>query len=197
MKFIYTFTMFVFSCCNNLFAQQFSLQTFNAKQEKISKNGIKVLGSFAGANIIYGSIAANQTNGKTKYFHEMNAIWNSVTLGIVGLGILTSKKGELTSFNSTLTKQQQIEKLFLFNIGLDAAYIAGGAYIKERSFNSKKNALKLKGYGESIMLQGGALLLFDGVMYYLQHKHGKKLQAATEKLQFTTTSHGIGLLVRL
>ena len=179
------------------FAQQTNLTAFNKERERINRTGIKVLAGYSAASIIYGSIAAGQATGSNKYFHEMNAIWNGITLGITGIGFFTAKKEGILSYTESLKKQHNVEKLFLFNAGLDVAYIAGGAYLKERSKTTTKNALRLKGYGESVMLQGGVLLLFDGVMYAIHNRHGKSLQKMGEKIQLTTTVNGIGLVVKL
>ena len=179
------------------FAQQAELTAFNKERERISRTGIKVLAGYSAANIIYGSIAAGQAAGSNKYFHEMNAIWNGITLGITGIGFLTAKKEGILSYNESLKKQHNIEKLFLFNAGLDVAYIAGGAYLKERSKTTTKNPLRLKGYGESVMLQGGVLLLFDGIMYAIHNRHGKNLNKMGEKLQLSASGNGIGLVVKL
>lgn len=47
------------------------------------------------------------------------------------------------------------------------------------------------------MLQGGVLLLFDGIMYALHSKHGKVLNKMGENITFTSTGNGIGLVVKL
>ena len=178
-------------------AQQTELTAFNKERERISRTGLKVLAGYSAANIIYGSIAAGQATGSNKYFHEMNAIWNGITLGITGIGFLTAKKEGIFSYSESIKKQQNIEKLFLFNGGLDVAYIAGGAYLKERAKTTTKNPHRLKGYGESVMLQGAVLLLFDGIMYAIHNMHGKALAKMGEKVQLTTSGNGIGLLVKL
>ena len=179
------------------FAQQTNLDKFNKEREKISKTGIKILAGYSAANIIYGSIAAGQSTGSNKYFHEMNAIWNGITLGITGIGFLTAKKEGTLSYSESLKKQQNIEKFFLFNAGLDVAYIAGGAYLKERAKTTTKNPLRLKGYGESVMLQGGVLLLFDGIMYAIHNRHGKFLNKMVENIKLMGTENGISLVVKL
>lgn len=180
-----------------LFAQQSLLNSYNKEREKISKNGLKVLATYSVANIVYGSIAASQTSGSNKYFHEMNAIWNGITLGITGIGFLTAKKETELTYSASLQKQSQVEKLFLFNTGLDVAYVVGGAYLKERAKTTSKNPAKLKGYGESVMLQGGVLLLFDGIMYALHNRHGRLLNKMGENLKLASTGNGIGLIVKL
>lgn len=179
------------------FAQQTDLTAFNKERERISRTGLKVLAVYSAANILYGSIAAGQATGSNKYFHEMNAIWNGITLGITGIGFLTAKKEGALTYSASLTKQQNIEKLFLFNTGLDVAYIAGGAYLKERAKTTTKNPLRLKGYGEAVMLQGGVLLLFDGIMYAVHNKHGKLLNKMGEKFTLSSTMNGVGLVVKL
>ena len=179
------------------FAQQTNLTGFNKEKERLSRTGIKGLAVYSAANIIYGSIASSQTTGSNKYFHEMNAIWNGITLGITGIGFLTAKKEGTLSYGESLKKQQHIEKLFLFNAGLDVAYIAGGAYLKERAKTTIKNPLRLKGYGESIMLQGGVLLLFDGIMYTIHNRHGILLNKMGENIKLASTPNGIGFIVKL
>lgn len=193
----YIVLLLILICSTKIFSQQNSLNLYNKEREKLSKTGIKILATYSAANIIYGSIAAGQATGRNKYFHEMNAIWNGITLGITGIGLLTAKKeGELT-YSASLKKQGKIEKLFLFNAGLDIAYVAGGAFLKEKSKTNIKNSAKLRGYGESVMLQGGILFLFDGIMYALHNKHGKILNKMGENINFSTTGNGIGLIVKL
>ena len=180
-----------------VFSQQTNFDRFNKERQKISKTGIKILATYSAANIIYGSIAASQTTGSNRYFHEMNAIWNSITMGITGIGILTAKKEGQLSYNASLKKQANIEKLFLFNAGLDIAYFTGGAFLKEKSKTNIKNPKKLEGYGESVMLQGGLLFLFDGIMYALHNNHGKFLNKMGENIKIIETENGIGLVVKL
>ena len=181
MKVISLLLCFILYASTN-FCQQVVNQ-FNKERQKISKTGIKILTGYTVANIIYGSIASSQTTGSTHYFHQMNAIWNGITLGFLGVGMITAKKEMDLNYASSLTKQNNIEKVFLFNAGLDLAYVAGGAYLNERSKNVA-NSSTLSGYGESIIVQGGVLLLFDAIMYSIHQHHGKKLIRMAEKISF-------------
>lgn len=196
MKKLFIFTILIFSALQ-IFAQQKELDQFNLERQHISRNGVKIIAGWSAANIIFGSIAAGHADKSVKYFHEMNAIFNGVTLGIAGLGYLTAKKEGSLSLAESIKKQHGIEKLFLFNAGLDIAYIAGGAYLQERAKTSIKNNYKYQGYGRSIMVQGGALLLFDGVMYFLHDCHGKKLNTIIDNINLSVTGDGIGLIINL
>lgn len=191
--------VFVLMCLLSFvgFGQQTELQTFNAQRNKIDKNAFKILGAYSAANVIYGSVASSQTTGRNKYFHQMNAIWNGVTLGIATIGYLTKRPEGDLSYSASLKKQHSTEKLFLFNAGLDLAYIAGGAYIYETGKTSTRKPERLKGYGQSVMLQGGILLVFDAVVYAIHNRHGQKLNSLTERLQLSATGNGIGVTVGL
>jgi len=192
-------TSFALACLlqATAYCQQTDLGTFNDQRNRIDKAAFKVLGAYSAANVIYGSIASSQSSGSNKYFHQMNAIWNGVTLGITALGYLTKKQEGNLSYSGSLKKQHTTEKLFLFNAGLDLAYIAGGAYLYEKSKTSTNNPERLKGYGQSVMLQGGVLLVFDAVVYAIHNRHGKKLTGLADRLQLSATGNGIGISVGL
>jgi len=184
-------------CTVSALAQQTTLNEFNARRQQIDKTSITLLASYSAANIVYGTIASGQTTGSNKYFHQMNAIWNGVTLGIVAVGHFTAKKEGSLDMAASLKKQHAVKKLFLFNTALDLAYVAGGAYMYEKSKTTSNKPERLKGYGQSVMLQGGVLFLFDGVMYAIHQRHGKKLDQLLQKVQLTATGNGIGVVVKL
>ncbi|MEB2785994.1 hypothetical protein U3A59_15210 [Algoriphagus sp. E1-3-M2] len=58
------------------------LQGFNHTRISYNEKGMVILGGWAVGNMIWGGIAAGQTNGQTKAFHQMNLYWNSVNLFI-------------------------------------------------------------------------------------------------------------------
>ncbi len=178
------------------YSQMTALDKFNRERENINRKELKVLGIYAAGSMIYSGAALSGSSGSNKYFHKMNVIWNGINLGLAGLSLLAPREKPQSYMNS-MRKQAGAEKLFAFNAGLDLAYILGGAYTRERSFSSTDNADKMKGYGESIMLQGGVLLILDAVMFAVHNKHGKILNKMGEKLTVGATSNGIGLVVKL
>ncbi len=183
---------------SNVFSQlQSDINAYNRQKNKITRNGMKVLAGWSAANVIYSAIATGQSSGTSRYFHQMNVMWGGINLGIAALGYLGTKNKDGMSLIESLKKQAGVEKTYMFNAGLDLAYIASGFYLKERAKNTTKNPQKLKGYGESIILQGAALLLLDGVMFTLHNRHGKKLYKMMDKVQVGATGNGISLLVKL
>lgn len=89
--------------------------------------------------------------------------------------------------------QHSIEKILLFNAGLDLAYVAGGFYLKERGLRTDNS--KLIGFGKSVILQGAFLLAFDGVMYGFHQTHLKELQEIMQNISLGPT--GFSMVIPL
>jgi len=196
MKKIIVFIVVAYSTLPAFSQQQTDLDIFNRQRNKITKNGMFVLSGWSAANLIYSGIATSQAHGTNLYFHQMNVMWGSINLGLAALGYLGLKNKDGMSLVQSLKQQAGIEKTYLLNLGLDVAYVTAGLYLKERS-KSRDNPQKLKGYGESIILQGTALFALDAVMFTAHNMHGKKLYKLMDKTQIGITGNGLGLVVKL
>ncbi len=160
-----------------------NLKAFKTQQASINTRGMKVLGGWAIINLGVSGLGAHSKKGADKHFHIMNASWGAVNLVIAGIGYFAERKNvKDTSFNannlrSVLKAQSSIEKILLFNAGLDVAYVVGGFYLKERAlrFQNSHNIRyeKLTSYGRSFIVQGGFLFVFDLVHYFLHRFHRK------------------------
>lgn len=184
----------LFFSLSTAYAQSSSeLLTFNQQRLQTNKIGMLTLGSWALANIGTGAIAARQGSGSNKYFHQMNAYWNVVNLALAGFGYYGSATADPASFNlfSSMKEHYNMEKILLLNAGLDAAYIATGLYLTELAKNSTSQADRLKGFGQSIMLQGGFLLAFDTVLFFIHNSHVKQLKTILDNISFTGNSVGV------
>jgi hypothetical protein len=178
--------------------QPTTLAGFEQQRIQYNKKGMLVLGSWSAANIITSAFAANTSNRQAHYFHQMNIMWNGVNLALAGLGYLgaTKEKSDNINLTNVLGHQSKTEKLFLFNAGLDVAYVTTGFYLKERA-NSNTNPDKLKGYGNAVAAQGGFLLLFDAIMYAVHNKHGRALKNFTDKVQLAAGPAGLTMVYKL
>ncbi|MEM0942082.1 MAG: hypothetical protein AAF600_20130 [Bacteroidota bacterium] len=191
--FIFTVAFFLV-----LFATaQTSLDRFNQERLDLNQKGMLVLGSWALANIISSPIFAGRSSGSIRAFHQMNGYWNSVNLVIAGFGYYNAFKGEANglSLAESILEQQSIEKILLFNAGLDLAYITGGFYLRERAKRGVKNESRLNGFGNALLLQGGFLFAFDLVFYLVQRGHASVLFEHIEGITFH--SNGLGLIWRI
>jgi hypothetical protein len=167
-------------------------------RNRITQKAMLTLGAWATANIAAGFIVASQTHGEVKYAWRMNAYWNFINLGLAGMGYLNARRAVMKKFGLTdnLTAQQSIEKLYVFNLGLDLVYITGGFYLRERGNSQTKadSRDQFKGYGTSIAIQGGFLLLMDGVMIMLHHKNTIRLNNRVRRLELNAGPAGLGLV---
>ncbi len=152
-----------------LFAQSDNLLQINDLRLEKQRIGMLVLGSWAVGNMATGAILVGQRKGEDRYFHLMNIGWNAVNLGLATVGYLNAIHADPSSFDiaTTITQQYNIEKILLLNTGLDVGYMLGGLYLMERSKNNNKNPERLKGFGKSIVLQGGFLFAFDLAFYFV------------------------------
>lgn len=150
-----------------------------------------VLGAWGAANTVVGAIGLATAEGETKYFHQMNLIWGVANFAIAASGYIGSRKRGANLTPSQSAKQQSaIEKTFLVNGALDLVYITAGLYCLEKG-NTASNRDRYKGYGKSLLLQGGGLLIFDAVMYFTHVTHGKVLYQLLDKIQFSGTAAAI------
>lgn len=163
---------------------------------KLVQNNMYVLGAWASANIIQGTISASNTQGSEKAFHQMNAYWNTVNFAIAGVGLLGIRKQMKKEYGlfANLTEQQKLEKILLVNSGLDLAYITTGLYLKERGM--RLNNPRNEGFGNSLLLQGAFLLVFDLIQYGQHHKNTRWLEKKMDHLQMGISANGFGLSYR-
>jgi hypothetical protein len=174
--------------CGWAMARQADPDLMEINRERIALNttGMLVLGGWAVSNIAVGSIGMARSGGRTRYFHQMNAAWNTVNLAIAGFGYYGLKNSALdVSLSETISEFHNFEKILLFNAGLDVGYIAMGAFLWERGLRKQNN--RLTGYGQSLILQGAFLFSFDMILWLLNRNQSGALMEIVDSIQFTGT----------
>ena len=132
--------------------------------------GLAVLTAWALANLLISGYLLPRTDRRLPafYFHGMNAIWGIINAGLAAWGVLHLQRhapADLT-LATALTEQLGLEKTFLFNAGLDVAYVTAGFWLVARAaVPGAARPQRLLGFGQSLWVQGGFLLVFDGVMW--------------------------------
>lgn len=153
------------------------LSSINLKRQKITNIGMITLGTWAIGNMAGSGIMSLNRQGASGYFHQMNFLWNTVNLGLAASGLYSSMTEEvlLLSLSESLEAQHRLEKILLLNVGLDFAYMTGGLLMMERSRRKESQSQRFLGYGRSLLLQGGFLLLFDCGLYAVLSHQGNAL----------------------
>ena len=196
MKKIYAL-VFGFFLITNAVAQKNFNDSIADSRNRITETAMLTLGSWAAANIATGFIIAGQTQGQTKYVWQMNAYWNFVNGGLAVMGYIRARKAmaQKYGFAENESEQLSIEKLYALNFGLDLAYIATGFFLHEKGMNNSnvKSHDQLMGYGTSLVIQGGFLLLMDGIVLSLHHKNSIRLNRKLKSLELGAGPNGLGL----
>lgn len=183
-----------------LFAQESisdSLFAFHQSRMNINESAMLMLGGWAAGNILVGTYGNFKANGEIKYFHQFNAAWNIVNLGIAAFGYFNAVNSDPATMTNLeiLNDYTSLQSFLLLNAGLDVAYIMTGFYLKERA-KSSSSSERLRGYGNSLLLQGGFLLVFDVALYFIhQNNAGVNLYPHLES--FLAGGVGIGINMRL
>ena len=155
--------------------------------------GMYVLGGWALANMAAGAYGWAAFEGEKKYFSQMNLFWNVVNLSIAGFALYSNYSADLLSLGDgeIMTKHLKTERLFLINSGLDVAYMGAGILMRHLGTGSERRGDLLKGYGNAVILQGGFLLVFDIVMYFIFRDIRPASIELTSALQQGTLHAGI------
>ena len=174
-----------------------SLTSFHQSRMNINESAMLVLGGWAVGNILVGTYGNFKASGEAKYFHQFNAMWTVVNLGIAAFGYLNAVNSDpalMTNFE-ILKDYNSLQSFLLLNGGLDVAYIATGFYLKERSKNSSSSE-RLRGYGNSLLLQGGFLLAFDIALYFI-HQNNADINLYPHLESMFAGGVGIGINIKL
>ncbi|WP_372950386.1 DUF6992 family protein [Mariniphaga sp.] len=163
------FSILIFSAAHG----QGDYKTFYERSLKTNNTGMYILGSWAVANMVAGGWGWSQTTGQTKYFHQMNFFWNTVNLSIAGIALYSNLNASFSDFSTMeiMEKHTKTENLYLINAGLDVLYIGTGFLLKHLATKKPNRHDLLKGYGNSVILQGSFLFIFDLVLWKIQYDH--------------------------
>ncbi|MBN2215558.1 MAG: hypothetical protein JW723_15090 [Bacteroidales bacterium] len=154
-----------------LMSVSLSAQSDTALFCQVSRNtnitGMYVLGSWALVNLAGGAYGWSKYSNRQKYFYQMNFLWNTVNLSIACIGLYNNYQLDCSLLNpeEIMSRHMQTEKILLINSALDVGYIGTGFLLRYFSTQSARRGDLLKGYGNSLVLQGSFLLVFDLVLY--------------------------------
>ena len=180
-----------------------SIELINERRSLYAFRGGASLTTWAGLNIVGGSIGALNSTGSTKAFWEMNIYWNIVNLGLGIPALLQARKQlrakESLSLKESLKAQRKYEQAYLFNTALDVSYISSGLFLRllsARAPNVAQQELE-RGYGNSLILQGSYLFVYDLIALIAHQRNGKGLYNKISKVAIVPTGNGVGLYVSL
>jgi hypothetical protein len=155
------------------------LPLINHSRELLAERGMAVLGTWALLNLLVSGYLVNRSGTRTEpvYFHQMNLGWNLVNVALAVWGMLQAHPNQVAGLTlpDSLTAHFNFEKILLFNAGLDVAYVCVGSWLRARAATTPQLPERLLGFGRSLWLQGGFLLLCDVGFYLVYHQQAARL----------------------
>lgn len=158
-----------------------ALPLLNHSRELLLERGMGLLGTWALFNLLVSGyyVARTDKRSESHHFHLMNVGWNFVNALLAVTGILRAHPNQVAGLSlvDSLTDQFTTEKILLLNAGLDVAYLMVGSWLRTRAATAPRQPEHLLGFGRSLWLQGGFLLLFDVSFYLVYHPFAAQLLA--------------------
>lgn len=149
------------------------VKDYRREFNEINENLMLTLGSYAISNFAISGAGYYMAQSETaQRFHEMNLMWNTVNLGLAVPGYLQAKRNRaIKDWGEMVREQKKTERIFLINSALDLGYMATGAYMRNDAENRGDRQALFEGYGNSLLLQGGFLFVFDLAAYGIHRFH--------------------------
>ena len=147
-----------------------SQDSLNIKKNfyKQQQNSLLLLSGWSATNLVASPVFCKNlysAESQSDYFHQMNFNWNLINAGICGLShfLVHRDSKKPWNINDISNRKSKAEKSITFNMGLDILYVITGFVLNQTANESKGNLNINKGYGNSLMIQGGYLLLYDAI----------------------------------
>lgn len=164
-----------------LAAQPLDLEGWNRDRLKTSQVGMIVLGAWAAANMGTGVVGFTaERDERLRFLHLGNLVWNAVNLGLAVNTLIRewSLNPAALDAKQSLEASEQIEKVFFINGALDLGYLAAAVFLWQRG--EATGDARLIGLGQSLVIQGSFLVLFDVTMGILNARlTGRLLEGLT------------------
>ena len=172
-----------------LTAQPVDLEQWNRERLATSKVAMLVLGGWATGNMVVGAIGLGTAdNERVRFVHLGNLLFNAVNLGLA-LNTLIREWNEdpaRKDAKQSLEAGEHIEKVFFVNAALDLAYLAAAGLLWERGAAIPDQ--RLVGLGQSLLIQGAWLAVFDLTMGIINARLTAKLM---EGITVSVTPMGV------
>ncbi len=161
------------------------IKDFDDRHRAILRKHIAVLGWWSLLNIILGIVALIWLNGHLYYFMMMNMVWGIINF-MVSMMVIDHaffrkfKRGDCLE---RFEVQRHIEKMLIFNIGLDMSYVFFGLFLHAKGCAMPADRLALwQGFGISVIVQGIFLFGLDNFFHHLHLRNFKKAEPYLKKV---------------
>jgi hypothetical protein len=161
------------------------IRDFDVRHRGILRKHIAVLGWWSLLNIVLGIAALIWLSGHWYYFMMMNMVWGIINfmVSMIVIDHAFFRKFRKGDCLERFEVQRHIEKMLIFNIGLDLSYIFFGLFLHAKGCAMPADRIALwQGFGISVIAQGIFLFGLDNYFHYLHLLNFRKAQPYLEKV---------------
>lgn len=199
MSAIYILSLLCLACPLSVKAQVLApedIQELHDRYRAINRGAMGVLGAWSAGNLVHSGLAIGHHRGEERHFHTMNLGWATVNGLIAGLGWFQASRLSLQADHpaAVIKRQSDIQQVLALNTGLDLAYVAGGWWMWERGRQDSRNAALFRGFGKSLILQGGFLFAFDLSLWLVHRRSSARF---LQGIRVYPAGQGIGMRIPL
>ena len=159
-------------CATMGFAQS-NFAEYSDAYYRINRNGAISLAMWGGVNVVMGGTQINTTGSSRRFFHEMNIWAGSAMLTAASVWWWANRHAKLYNSSTAQRKQAQIQR----NLVMTAIAGSAGLLLGTVMWQRGDKALRQSGYGASLMMHSGFVLLLDTLLFIGHFANGKKLTA--------------------
>ena len=163
-------TLFFVLLCGLIFSQQTKKDTLLIRNNFFhnQQTSLALLSGWSAANLSLSPISSENVFNPTNnldYFHQMNFFFNVVNGAIAGFAHYEVNRRSKLSWTYLEIEEQRKKALksIKFNMGLDLSYIISGLILKNLTEKVDQKYPQYLGYGNSLIIQGAYLLLYDAI----------------------------------
>ena len=152
------------------------LQQLNTERISMNRAAVWALTGWTVLNLSVGGLGYFTADDPTwRGFHQMNALFNVPVLGMAlgSFAVLAAQDPERLDLRESLRRSGLLARGLLVGITLDVASGLLGLSLRERGL--RVGSERLVGWGSSLLLQGGFLLLFDTALFALNTRYDARL----------------------
>lgn len=161
------------------------LSDFDVRFRLILHKHITILAWWSIVNFIGSFVALLILRGSAYYFWMMSGIWGIINFA-VAIGVFNHtfyRKFKQGSSYERFMVQSHAERIMFLNIGIDAAYLFVGLWLREHSFICDITYPEMwLGFGWAIVMQGLFLIIQDITFFRLHRRNFLKAQPFLAKL---------------
>lgn len=188
--------------CNSTSYAQMSfndtLKQYDKERILTNLGGVEKLGYWAAANVGVGIAGwALAKNDDWKYFHQMNAAYGAVNLGIAYFGFRQARRQAASKFNASKAYTDYISNKSLLKTAVvfDLGVAVGGAILLQQRSADKNIDNLYKGYGTALILQGLGSFVIDNLWLYAHQKNSSKWGRIMYEMNLTGSGLGFSCTI--